>query len=115
MAFLDFLSRIVSWSHRRALIVMIAGGVLACLSALAAAHHLGINTNTNLMFPESLPWLHNQIGAARDFPQFNDLLVAVVDGRTPEAVETTAGALAAAVALDPDDFRTVRRPDSSPF
>ncbi len=94
---------------------MIAGGVLACLSAVTAAHHLGINTNTNLMFPESLPWRHNQIVAARDFPQFNDLLVAVVDGRTPEAVETTAGALAAAVALEPDDFRTVRRPDSSPF
>jgi len=94
---------------------MLAGVVLACLSAVTAARHLGINTNTNLMFPETLPWRHNQIVAARDFPQFNDLLVAVVDGRTPEAAEATAGALAAAVALDPGDFRTVRRPDSSPF
>ena len=115
MIFLDLLAWLVERSQRHALMVMLAGGMLAAVSAITTAHHLGINTNTNLMFPESLPWRHNAIAFQRDFPQFSDLLVAVVDGRIPEATESTAADLAAALALDHTDFRTVRRPDSSPF
>src|SRR5277367_2145422 len=115
MKLIDLLSTIASWSHRHAPIVMLAGGILAGISAVTAAHHLGINTNTNLMFPESLPWRHNAIASAQDFPQFSDLLVAVVNGQTPEAAEITANALAGAIASDRGNFRTVRRPDSSPF
>ncbi len=115
MTFLDSLAWLVGRSQRHALIVMLAGGVLAGVSAITTAHDLGINTNTNLMFPESLPWRHNAIAFARDFPQFSDLLVAVVDGRIPEATESTAADLAAALALDHTDFKTLRRPDSSPF
>jgi uncharacterized protein len=115
MTFPDLLAWLVERSQRHALIVMLAGAVLAGVSAITTAQHLGINTNTNLMFPESLPWRHNAIAFARDFPQFSDLLVAVVDGRIPEATESTAADLAAALALDHADFKTVRRPDSSPF
>jgi uncharacterized protein len=115
MTFLDLLAWLVERSQRHALTVMLAGGMLAGVSAITTAHHLGINTNTNLMFPESLPWRHNAITFAREFPQFSDLLVAVVDGRIPEATETTAADLAAALAVDRTDFKTVRRPDSSPF
>jgi hopanoid biosynthesis associated RND transporter like protein HpnN len=112
---IDLLAKLVAWSYRRAIPMMLLAGLLAGLSGVTATRYLGINTNTNLMFPESLPWRHNAITAARDFPQFNDLLVAVVDGRTPETTEATATALAAAIALDRDDFRTVRRPDSSAY
>jgi uncharacterized protein len=115
MILIDALSTIVSWSYRHALIMMAAGALLAGASVLIAVQGLSINTNTNLMFPESLPWRHNAIVAAREFPQSNDLLVAVVSGRTAEAGDITAAALAAAIASDPDDFKTVRRPDSSPF
>jgi hopanoid biosynthesis associated RND transporter like protein HpnN len=115
MTFLDLLAWLVERSQRHALIVMLAGGMLAGISAITTAYHLDINTNTNLMFPESLPWRHNAIAYTRDFPQFSDLLVAVVDGRIPEATESTAADLAAVLALDHRDFKTVRRPDSSPF
>ena len=104
----DLLAWLVERSQRHALIVMLAG-----VSAITAVHHLRINTN--LMFPESLPWRRDTIAFAHDFPQFSDLLVAVVDGRIPEATESTAADLAAALALDHTDFKTVRRPDSSPF
>lgn len=115
MIFLDWLAWLVDRSQRHALIVMLAGGLLAAVGAVTTAQHLGINTNTNLMFPESLPWRRDAIAFARDFPQFSDLLVAVVDGRTPEATESTAADLAASLAADRADFKTVRRPDSSPF
>ena len=115
MTFLDLVAWLVTRSHRHALIVVLTGFILAGVSVVTAAHHLGISTNTNLMFPESLPWRHDAIEAARDFPQFGDLLVAVVGGRVPEAADATAKDLAAAIAQEPETFRTVRRPDSSPF
>ncbi|HEV2550258.1 MAG TPA: MMPL family transporter [Stellaceae bacterium] len=115
MTLLDSLAWLVERSQRHALIVMLAAGIMAGAGAITTARHLGINTNTNLMFPESLPWRHNAIAFMRDFPQFSDLLVAVVDGRIPEATESTAADLAAALAQDHTDFKTVHRPDSSPF
>ena len=111
----DLLAWLAERSQRHALIIMLAAALLAAVSAITTARHLGINTNTNLMFPESLAWRHNAIAFARDFPQFSDLLVAVVDGRIPEDAEATAADLATALALDHTDFKTVRRPDSSPF
>ena len=51
----------------------------------------------------------------RAFPQFKDLLVAVVDGASPEIAEQTATDLAAALGADRNNFTSVRRPDASPF
>src|SRR5262249_20994751 len=48
-------------------------------------------------------------------PQFQDLVVAVIDAREPEEAEATADALAAALAADPLHFQSVRRPDASAF
>ena len=53
--------------------------------------------------------------STRTFPQFRDLLVAVIDAREPEEAETTAAALADALAADHVHFNSVRRPDASPF
>jgi len=50
-----------------------------------------------------------------EFPQFRDLLVAVIDAREPEEAEATASALAEALGRDPAHFLTVRRPDALPF
>src|SRR5262249_4095847 len=49
------------------------------------------------------------------FPQFQDLLVVVIDAKEPEQADDTANALAAALAADHAHFLTVRRPDTSPF
>ncbi|RYY11258.1 MAG: hypothetical protein EON55_14665 [Alphaproteobacteria bacterium] len=51
----------------------------------------------------------------RAFPRQQDLLVAVVSGTTPEEAEETADALAAALAPDRAHFKSVDRPDNSPY
>ena len=51
----------------------------------------------------------------KDFPQFRDLLVAVIDAQEPEEADATAAALADALAEDHAHFNSVRRPDASPF
>ncbi len=106
---------VVDQCRRNALVVFLTGFVLAGLSGWFAATHMGVSTDTDLMFSAELPWRKRAVEMKRDFPQFHDLIAAVVDGRTPEEADATAAALAAAVAADPAHFRSVRRPDASPY
>lgn len=109
------LAAIAEYCRTRALLVVLAGLVLGALGAWAAAARLGVSTDTDALFDASLPWRQREIAAAKAFPQFSDLLVAVVEGATPEETEATADALAAKLAADSTHFRFARRPDASPF
>jgi hopanoid biosynthesis associated RND transporter like protein HpnN len=106
---------VVDRCRRHALAVLIAGLAVAGLSGWYAAGHMGVSTDTDLLFSAELSWRKQAIDHARDFPQFHDLIVAVVDARLPEEADATAAALAKAAAADPRHFRSVRRPDASPF
>lgn len=105
----------VDFCRRNALLVVLAAVVLAIFSGWYAAGHLGISTDTDKMFAPSLPWRQRAEAFKRDFPQFSDLLVAVIDAREPEEADATAAALAEALATDHAHFLAVRRPDASPF
>src|SRR3954471_8092903 len=72
---------VVDASRRHASLVMLVGFLLAGLSCAVAAMRLGVSTDTDQMFSESLTWRRNAIEFNKDFPQFRDLLVAVIDAR----------------------------------
>jgi uncharacterized protein len=112
---LRLLAGLVDFSRRNALAVVLAGVLLAGLSVFVASLRLGVSTDTDLMFAESLPWRQQSMEMNKDFPQFRDLLVAVIDARLPEEADATAAALTAALAGDTTHFLSVRRPDASPF
>jgi uncharacterized protein len=103
------------FSQRHAFAVTLVGLVFAVLAAFFAMTHLGVSTDTDLMFSPNLPWRQQAVELNKDFPQFNNLLVAVIDAREPEEADATAAALADAVGKDHTHFNTVRRPDASPF
>jgi uncharacterized protein len=109
------LIRLVDFSRRHSLPVVIVGVLLAVFAAWVASVRLGVSTDTDLLFKDTLPWRQRAAEMNRDFPQFRDLLVAVVDARIPEEADATAAQLAAKLAADTAHFRTVRRPDSNPF
>jgi uncharacterized protein len=109
------LAGLVDTSRRHAYLVMLAGVLLAVLAGAVAATHLGVSTDTDKMFSDKLPWRRNAIELAKDFPQFQGLLVAVIDAREPEEADATAAELQAALAPDHVHFQFVRRPDSSPY
>jgi hopanoid biosynthesis associated RND transporter like protein HpnN len=109
------LVRVVDASRRRAVLVLLAALLLAGLSGWAAKSRLGVSTDTDKLFRSTLPWRQRQIAFERDFPQFKNQLVAVIDARIPEQADATAAALAAALRADPAHFRTVSQPDASPF
>ena len=105
----------VEFSRRHALFVVLAGVVLAGLSLFCAARYLGVSTETALLFNQNLPWRQRQIAFDRDFPQFGNVLVAVIDARIPEEADATAAALADRLAADHAHFERVTRPGASPF
>jgi hopanoid biosynthesis associated RND transporter like protein HpnN len=106
---------LVDASRRHAWAVVVGGVLLALLSGVYATRHLGVNTDTDAMFSASLPWRQRAIAMDRAFPQFQGLLVAVIDAKVPEAAEETARRLAEALAPDHTLFEMVTRPGSSPY
>ncbi|MGH7153013.1 MAG: MMPL family transporter, partial [Acetobacteraceae bacterium] len=101
--------------RRHAIIVVAAGVVIAALALLFAAGHLGVTTNTSEMFSENLPWRQHAEELARDFPQFDNVLVVAIRAAEPEQAEATAAALAEKLANDHSAIEDVFRPDASPF
>jgi hopanoid biosynthesis associated RND transporter like protein HpnN len=115
MTFQRLLASLVDACRRKAGLVVLGGVFLALFSGWYAVHHVGINTDTDRMFAESLPWRQRAMAFKAEFPQFQDLLVAVIDAREREEAEATADALAVALVQDHEHFLSVRRPDNSPF
>ena len=109
------LVKVVDTSRRHAWRAMLGAMLLAGFSGWFASEHLGVSTDTDLMFAASLPWRQRAIAMDKAFPQFRDLLIAVIDAREPEEADATAAALAAKLATDTKHFATVRRPDALPF
>ncbi len=102
-------------SRRRYRLVLAAAAALAVLGCLIAALRLGVDTNTDTLFSASLPWRQHEIALDAAFPQFNNLLVAVVDAATPEQADETASQLAQALGKDRAHIESVSQPDASPY
>jgi hopanoid biosynthesis associated RND transporter like protein HpnN len=106
---------LVSFARRRAGAVLAATLILCVAGLFYTAHHLSINTDTSQLFAKSLPWRQAQIKENQDFPQFNNLIVAVVRAATPEEADETAAALNKALNDDKTDFIDSQFPAGSPF
>jgi hopanoid biosynthesis associated RND transporter like protein HpnN len=115
MSLHHLLEHLAEFCRRHARLVLMASALLAVLSGLYASQHLGVSTDTDELFASSLPWRQRAAVFDRDFPQFQNLLVAVIDAQEPEEADATAADLAKALAADHEHFDTVNRPDASPF
>ena len=109
------LAGLVDLCQRHAWATVLTGGLLAFLGITYAASHLGLSSETDRLFSSDLPWRQRAAAFKAEFPQFQDLLVAVIDAREPEEAEATAASLTEVLAADHEHFQSVRRPDASPF
>jgi hopanoid biosynthesis associated RND transporter like protein HpnN len=109
------ISRIVAWSCDAAWAVVLAGVALTVAAVMYAAGHFSMTTDTAKLISPDLPWRQNEMAFDRAFPQQDDMIVAVIDGVTPEKAEQAAAKLAAALASQGDRYMSVRRPDGGPF
>ena len=111
----EWIARLVDASRRHAWLTVLTFALLAAACVWYTAGHLSIDADTDHMFASSLPWRQQELAANREFPQFNDVLVAVVHGPTPEETDATADALTKALQADHTHFHDASRPDADPF
>ena len=111
----SFLAALVARCARHAILVVLAFLLLAVGGAFYASRHLGVTTDTNALFSSKLPWRQHEMAVQHLFPQFDNLLVVVIDAKIPEEADATAASLAQHLAADHKHFTEVTRPDASPF
>jgi hopanoid biosynthesis associated RND transporter like protein HpnN len=109
------LSSLVGFCARRRRLVVAVAAVLSVFAGLLAAGRLSMTTSLDGLFDHRLAWKQSEAALKAAYPQFTDLIVAVVGGKIPEEADATAEALATALAADKAHFLSVRRPDASPY
>jgi hopanoid biosynthesis associated RND transporter like protein HpnN len=110
-----FVERSVAWAIAHAKLVIALTLALTIAAGIYTARTLTMDTDTARMISPSLPWKQEMARINAAFPQNAGLLVAMVDGQTPDAAEDAAAALFAKMAERKDLFDTVRRADGGPF
>jgi len=93
------------------LISLLAGGI----ALWAAAHGLGLNTDTAEMLSSELPFRKAWDRYERAFPQLDDTVIVVVESSAPEIADEAAGFMLAAMTLRNDLLDDVHRPDGGAF
>ncbi len=106
---------VVARSIRHPWIVLLVAALATALAGWYSAANFAINTDTARLISPEVDYRRNEIDFAKAFPQTQDLVVAVLDGPTPEAVDAAAERLTQAMRGRADRFTDVRRPDATPF
>jgi hopanoid biosynthesis associated RND transporter like protein HpnN len=109
------LSSLVGICARHCWLTVGLAALLAIVAGTVSATQLGMTTSLAGLFDSRLPWKQSENALKRAFPQFNDLIVAVVEARIPEEADATASGLESALAGDSAHFLGVRRPDSADY
>ena len=106
---------LVHWVCRLAWPVVLVTLGLTALAATYTAQNFTINTDTRDMISSEVAFRQNDDAFDAAFPQFEDLIVAVIEGPSAEAAEAAADQLAAALAEQPGLFKHLRRPGGEAF
>ena len=102
-------------STRQPWAVIIIALALTLAGLYLTVTRFAINTNTERLIAADVPWRKAVENYSKAFSRGRDLIVAVVEGDTPEVADEAADKLAQALAGHPGVLRSVRRPDSGPF
>ncbi|MCG3202653.1 MAG: hypothetical protein NFCOHLIN_02538 [Gammaproteobacteria bacterium] len=99
--------------HAIPVLVLAAAAAIGC--AVYTVRNVRINTDTADMLSADLPWRQTQIQYQREFPQYSDNIIVVVDGATVDETRDGATRLAQALAAREDLFAGVYYPQGSDF
>ncbi|HEY0106177.1 MAG TPA: hypothetical protein VGB91_08845, partial [Rhizomicrobium sp.] len=88
---------------------------LGVAGGLYTASHFNMDTDSSKLISPKVDWRQREIHYDTLFPQQVNLILAVVDGRTPELAEAGTAALTDALRGQTKLFASVRRPDGGEF
>lgn len=102
-----FLSDWIAFAYRHTVWIMLALLLCAVLAASYTMRNLGVNTNTANMLSEELPFRINLARFEKAFPQYEEILVLVLNAPTPEQTYLAATQLSAYLSENQETFGTV--------
>ena len=111
-------SAFASWTRhiqRHAIAVLALIGAMTGLAAWYTANNLAIKTSTADMIAADIPFRANAIAFDAAFPQFSNLIVAVIDAPDAAAASAAARSLATRLQLRPDLFIHAQAPQADPY
>ena len=111
----DSIVKLVEWCRHKAVPIVLGCLLLSGLFGYYAANNLGMDTDTDKLLSDQLPWRQREMQFDRLFPQNTNQLVVVVDGATSGLAEHATAALTQWMRQHPELYKTVRRPDGGPF
>jgi len=109
------LAGIVTISTRHAWVTVLFALLLATAALFYITRNFAITTDTAELISTDLDWRKRELSFDAAFPQLDDLILVVIDGRTPELAEAASQRLATALRGQPTLFRSVRQPDGGAF
>jgi uncharacterized protein len=112
---IPIIERIVAFCCRWPAWVCLAALALAAAAGAYTSSHFAMNSNSEELISADVGWRQREIQFDRLFPQQSNLILVVIDGRTPEMAEAAATALTARLKQDKRLFPDVYRPDGGSF
>lgn len=106
---------VVMGSARHRYVVLAISLALTIFSGWYVANNFAINTNTDDFISSNVSWRKNEIAYAKAFPDQDNQIIVVIDGKTPEIAQEAVDALSAKLQGHPDLFKAVVQPDGGPF
>ncbi len=109
---------VAAWSRfvrRHAVVVLVLATISAILAGTFAVRNVAIDTSTNDMLADDLPFQQQFKELDEAFPQDYRTVVVVVDGDTPEQASAAAQHLSERLSARPDAIRDIFYPQGDPF
>ena len=107
--------RIVGFASRYSGLIVLATLLLAFAAGDYVRGHFAMNSRTEALISPQTQWRKREAIYDKQFPQQSGLIVAVVDGVTPERADQAAHDLATALSADKALLPSVRQPDDGKF
>jgi hopanoid biosynthesis associated RND transporter like protein HpnN len=103
------------WVRRYAWLVVIVSLGLSAAGAAFVAGNFAVDTDTANMLSANLPFRRAQTALDKAFPQDDNTLVILIEGRDADRVDAAGNALSARLKADPARFGRVFDPAGDPF
>lgn len=105
--FVGFVGAVVDVCQRRALWLTCVVVMVTVFASIFLANNISIDTDTEEMLSSSLPFRQNTIALDKGFPQFDGLMLIVLDAPDPDAADDAARKLVHEFRQVPDIFSDV--------
>ncbi|VXC87859.1 Hopanoid biosynthesis associated RND transporter like protein HpnN [Burkholderia sp. 8Y] len=109
------ITRFVTLAIRRPAWIIAASILLGILSTIYVVHHFKISTDVSQLIENEPEWAARGDAIEQAFPQRGATLLIVVEAPAAEFADAAANELAAALAKEPDRFKSVSQPEGGEF